>query len=205
MMFTTLTSLLFSNIPIILAANGFATVDFASDKGAAKSLASGWIYGFPDNGVSVSTAIPSRLITGVKFGATRAGGAQIAAKGWVAGLIDYYGRFNSTLSNYRTARANGGDFIMLVHDIWGADGGSVSKFPGDNGDWSETDKYLTQLVSDIQKNSMLDGLVLDLWNEPDIDIFWNRTWDQYLAYYVRAHKFFKSVLRCSMVGCRICD
>jgi hypothetical protein len=35
--------------------------------------------------------------------------------------------------------------------------------------------------------------VVDLWNEPDLTSFWNRTWDQYLEYYVRAHRFIRSV------------
>jgi hypothetical protein len=175
----------------VLAANGVATVNVASDKGAASSLASGWIYGFVDNGVSVSNAIPTNYIDDVKFKATRAGGAQIPARGWVNGIKDYYGRYNSTLSNYRTARAHKGDFILLVHDIWGADGGAVAVFPGDNGNWTSTDAFLEQLAKDIVKDNILDGLILDLWNEPDIDIFWKRSWDQYLAYYVRAHKFFR--------------
>lgn len=187
----TLVSLLLSSAGGVLAANGVATVDISKNTGAAKSLASGWIYGFADNGVEASTAIPSRFIKNVKFHSSRAGGAQIPAKGWVAGLNQYVGRLNSTISNYKTTRAHNGEFILLVHDLWGADGGSISVFPGDNGNWSSADAFLDQLAKDLVKNNMLDGLVLDLWNEPDLKIFWDRPFDQYLQYYVRAHKFFR--------------
>jgi hypothetical protein len=136
---------------------GIATVNISKTVGPTKQLASGWIYGFPDNGTKADFSIPEAFVRDVTFHSTRSGGAQIPAKGWVAGLEEYMGRFNSTLSNYRTTRHYGGDFILLVHDLWGADGGDISTFPGDNGDWNRTD---------LRNNGMLDGLVLDLWNEP---------------------------------------
>ncbi|PVI04239.1 glycoside hydrolase family 39 protein [Periconia macrospinosa] len=155
------------------AAKGVATVDLSKTTGPAKFLASGWIYGFPDNGVEADTSIPTNYIADIKFGSSRAGGAQTPSRGWVnGGYNSYLPRFKSTLSNYRTTRKYNGDFILLVHDLWGADGSSIPRFPGDNGNWTETDAFLTQLAKDIKANNMLDGLVLDLWNEPDIDIFW---------------------------------
>lgn len=69
---------------------------------------------------------------------------------------------------------------MLVHDLWGADGGSIATFPGDNGNWSLADAFFQRLKNDLVENDMLDGLVLDLWNEPDISNFWARSWPQYL-------------------------
>jgi hypothetical protein len=173
------------------APSGVATVNISATVGPAQFLASGWIYGFPDNTTKIDSSIPEYFVQDVKFQSTRAGGAQIPARGWTAGLKDYTGRFNSTLSNYRTTRHYGGDFILLVHDLWGADGGSILTFPGDNGDWSQADAFLKQLANDLRKNDMLEGLVIDLWNEPDLSIFWDRSWEQFLKYYVRAHKFFK--------------
>jgi hypothetical protein len=178
-------------ISIRQASNGVATVNLSANTGPAKQLAAGWIYGFPDNGTEVSSLIPEHFVRDTKLLATRSGGAQIPSRGWVAGLKDYVGRFNSTLSNYRTTRHYGGDFILLVHDLWGADGGSIKTFPGDEGNWTLTDAFLRQLANDIRRNNMLDGLVIDLWNEPDLSIFWARSWDQYLQYYVRSHNFFK--------------
>lgn len=195
---TLILSLLLWIISLTEAANirraaGVASVDLSKSTGDAKFLASGWIYGFPDNGTSVDTRIPANYITDIKFRATRAGGAQTPTRGWVEGQKSYLPRFQSTLSNYRTARSYGGTFIMLVHDLWGADGSSIPFYPGDKNDWTQTDAFLKQLVSDIKANNMFDGLVLDIWNEPDIDIFWPRSWDQFLSYYVRAHNYLKHV------------
>jgi hypothetical protein len=180
-------------ISIRQASSGIATVNISANVGPAKQLASGWIYGFPDNGTEASSLIAEHFVRDIRFQATRAGGAQISSRGWVAGLKDYVGRFNSTLSNYHTTRRYGGDFILLVHDLWGADGGSINTFPGDGGNWTLADAFLRQLANDIRQNNMLDGLVIDLWNEPDGSNFWARSWDQYLQYYVRSHKFFRQV------------
>jgi hypothetical protein len=197
---STIASIVLSSLTLLEAAStrraakGVATVDLSKTSGQAKFLASGWIYGFPDNGIEADTSIPANYITDVKFGSSRAGGAQTSSRGWVGdGYDSYLPRFNSTLSNYRTTRKYNGEFILLVHDLWGADGSSIPRFPGDNGNWTETDAFLTQLVKDIKANNMLDDLILDIWNEPDIEAFWARTWSQFLDYYVHAHNFFMQV------------
>jgi hypothetical protein len=176
---------------------GTATVNLHSTAGVPQQLGSGFIYGFPDNGTQPETVIPDYLVTGFKFKANRAGGAQTAAKGWATGGLDgYRGRFESALSNYRTTRKYGGEFILLPHDIWGADGTQDASFPypGDDGDWSNMETFWNQLISDLKANNMLDDIVLDLWNEPDLDLFWNRSWGQYLEYFVRATKLVRSHL-----------
>lgn len=167
---------------------GTASIDLSNNTGAATALGSGFIYGFPDNGTEASNAISDHFLTDIAFRASRAGGAQIPQKGWIGGLDSYIARFNSTLSNYRTTRKYGGDFILLPHDLWGSDGsaGVNALYPGDNGNWTETEAFLDRLIQDLKCNDMLEGLVVDIWNEPDIDIFWARSWGQYLEYYVRA-------------------
>ena len=187
--------ILLSLLAITNAATNVATVDFSKNTGPAKFLASGFIYGWPDNGVNADSSIPENLVKDIRFNFDRAGGAQISARGWAyGGKASYVGRFNSTLSNYRTTRKYGGTFILLVHDLWGADGGGSPPLPGDKGSFNEATKFLTQLVADIKANNMLDGLVLDLWNEPGLTIFWPGTWDQYLKYWVFAYKFFRNAL-----------
>lgn len=103
-------------------------------------------------------------------------------------MSGYTERFQSALSNYRTTRKYGGEFILLPHDLWGADGGegSTSPFPGDNGNWTEMEAFWSQVISDLKANNMLDSLIIDLWNEPDGSGFWPRTWDQFLEYWNRA-------------------
>jgi len=41
---------------------------------------------------------------------------------------------------------------------------------------------------------MLEGLVIDVWNEPDVDSFWNRSWEQYLEYWIRAVRLLRTQL-----------
>ncbi|POS69015.1 hypothetical protein DHEL01_v212590 [Diaporthe helianthi] len=183
--------------------SGRATVDLTTSTGQANSIGSGFIYGWPDNGTEVDNSIPANFVTDIKFHASRAGGAQIPALGWAGGGYNgYIGRFNSTLSNYRTTRKYGGDFILLPHDLWGADGvqSAGSKFPGDNGNWTETEVFLGQVVNDLKANDMLEGLVVDLWNEPELAGFWNRTQEQYLEYYVRAHRLIRSQLPGTLIS-----
>lgn len=172
--------------------SGVATVDLTSRTGEAKFLGSGFIYGWPEGwpGYDGSRHIPDHLVTDIKFNACRAGGAQLRSPslGWAdKGYESYAGRFESTLNSYRVTRKYGGDFILLPHDLWGSDGGGVSRLPGDNGNWTEMEVFYDQLIGDLIENDMLEGLVFDIWNEPELDIFWNGEWDQYLDYYVRAH------------------
>ncbi|XEU99282.1 hypothetical protein FSHL1_004569 [Fusarium sambucinum] len=176
---------------------GTATVDLSREVGKAQALGSGFIYGWPDNGTNVDTSIPDYLATDIKFNANRGGGAQIPSRGWATeGYEGYLGRFNSTLTNYLTTRKYGADFILLPHDLWGADGGqdSESPFPGDNGNFTEMELFWNQLISDLKTHDMLEGLVIDVWNEPDLDIFWARSWSQFLDYYNRATKLIRQVI-----------
>ncbi|KAF5575015.1 hypothetical protein FPCIR_13352 [Fusarium pseudocircinatum] len=193
----TLTTLVLALATNIAAQQGTASVDLSKHHGPAKALGSGFIYGWPDNGTQIDTSIPDYLVAGIKFNANRGGGAQFPSLGWARGGYEgYHGRFNSTLSNYRTTRKYNAEFILLPHDLWGADGGqgSNSPFPGDNGNWTEMELFWNQLISDLKAHNMLEGLVIDVWNEPDIDIFWDRSWPQFLEYYNRATRLLRKAL-----------
>ena len=58
------------------------------------------------------------------------------------------------------------------HDLWGADGYPISRFPGDNGNWTDYDNFLTRLINDVRAAGLT--VQWDIWNEPNITIFWNR-------------------------------
>jgi hypothetical protein len=90
--------------------------------------------------------------------------------------IHFQVRFASALSSYKTARQHGGKFVFLIHDLWGADGSqnSSAPYPGDNGDWTSWDEYLTQWISDMNANGATADIIVDIWNEPDGTSFWNR-------------------------------
>ncbi|KAJ3536811.1 hypothetical protein NM208_g6564 [Fusarium decemcellulare] len=141
---------------------GTATVFLDEPSGKPEKLASGWIYGFPDNpDGTANTDIPQKYIK--------------------------EGRWKSSLSNYRTTRRNGGKFILLIHDLWGADStqGKGFPYPGDKGSWKDWNAFLDQLFSDITKNKMTAGLEIDIWNEPDLNLFWDAPQTQYLNMWKR--------------------
>ncbi|KAH7360654.1 glycoside hydrolase superfamily [Rhexocercosporidium sp. MPI-PUGE-AT-0058] len=173
--------------PVAKRASGTSVVNLNSNVGTPGHLASGILYGIPDT----ANQIPDHFYTDIGFNYARAGGAQVGApgRGWIWGLSEYKVRFASALSNYRTARKYNAPFIFLIHDLWGADGGqnSSAPYPGDNGDWTSYDKYLTQWISDMKANSATDGLSVDIWNEPDLRYFWTRGQSQYLQMWGRTY------------------
>lgn len=83
--------------------------------------------------------------------------------------------------------------ILLVSDIWGADGTQGIAMPGDNGDWTSYDDFLTSIISNIDSNNMLPGLDYEIWNEPDLGtVFWQRNMSQYLDMWGRGFHRIKS-------------
>jgi len=181
------------------AVSGTATVNLGNNIGAPKWLASGFIYGIPDT----PNQIPDHFYTDIKFNYCRAGGAQVGApgRGWIRGVTEYKNRFASLLSNYKTTRKYGGNFLFLMHDLWGADGGQGSSavYPGDNNNWSNFDSYLTNVISDIKANNMLPGLIMEIWNEPDLTIFWNRPQAQWIQMWGRAYHRIRTDLPSALI------
>ncbi|SDZ51038.1 Ricin-type beta-trefoil lectin domain-like [Asanoa ishikariensis] len=162
------------------AADESISVNFATTTGTPTYRASGWIYGMTEN----ASGPADHFYRDVKFQYMRAGGAQLAGSGWVGGTYDR--RWSSTLAQARRTAALGGTFIILPHDLWGADGAGISRFPGDNGNWSDYDSFLTRLVSDVRTAGIT--VQWDLWNEPNITIFWNRPISQYLELWRRTYQ-----------------
>jgi hypothetical protein len=163
------------------AADESITVDFSVAGGSPTYRASGWIYGMSENAANP----PDNYFTDVKFRYMRAGGAQLDSPGgWVSGKYDR--RWNATRAQLLRTRSLGGEFVLLVHDLWGADGYPISRFPGDNGDWTDYDNFLTRLIDDVRATGA--PVQWDLWNEPNITLFWNRPQSQYFEMWKRAYQ-----------------
>lgn len=133
----------------------------------------------------------------IKYG--RAGGGQLAdpCRGWAFGESEYACRFSATMLNYLQTRKFGAEFIILPHDLWGIDyQNSISnyKMPGDDGDWSSYDAFLNRLISDLKANNALEGLIWDVWNEPDTSGFFGRPVQQFVDLFVRTHKRLRYVI-----------
>ena len=48
-------------------------------------------------------------------------------------------------------------------------------------------------MADLKANNALEGLVWDIWNEPDGTFFWKGTQQQWIDLYVRTHKAIRYV------------
>ena len=156
------------------------SVNFAATAAAPTYRASGWIYGMTENG----TNPPSNFFTDVKFRAMRAGGAQLSGGGWQGGGYDR--RWNATRAQMLRTKALGGTFILLPHDLWGADGANIPRYPGDNGNWTDYNNFLTRVIADVKATGV--PVQWDIWNEPNISIFWNRPQSQYFELWRRTYQ-----------------
>ncbi|MFD6139059.1 hypothetical protein [Promicromonospora sp. NPDC060271] len=158
------------------------TVDFSDVRGAPTYRASGMIYGMTPDG----SQPPDHFFTDIKWHLMRAGGAQVNGGGYATSVADYRTRWDATLALYERTVALGGTFVILPHDLWGADGTTSQGYPGDDGDWTLFDAFVDQLVSDVKANDMT--VQWDLWNEPDLGGgFWDRPQSQYLEMWSRFH------------------
>jgi hypothetical protein len=157
------------------------TVNFSVAGNAPTYRASGWIYGMTEN----ASAPADHFYRDIKFRYMRAGGAQLDSPGgWVSGRYDR--RWNATRAQLLRTRSLGGEFILLPHDLWGADGYPISRFPGDNGNWTDYDNFLTRLINDVRATGA--PVQWDLWNEPNITLFWNRPQAQYFELWRRTYQ-----------------
>ncbi|NUQ99879.1 MAG: beta-xylosidase [Streptomyces sp.] len=161
------------------AADTGVTVDFATAGGAPTYRASGTLYGMTPDG-----SLPQdHFYKDIKWKFERAGGAQLNSGGYGTSLAAYQTRWNATLAQYKRTKALGGTFILLPHDLWGADSTTSQAFPGDNGDWTKFDAFVNQLFADVKANNMT--VQWDLWNEPNGQGFWPRPESQYLQMWSR--------------------
>jgi hypothetical protein len=166
------------------------TINLASQLGAPTYRASGFLYGISQNG----TQPPATVQSDIKTRFMRAGGSQTNCPNGGAVNGDYATRWNSTLAYFRRAQAIGARLIILPSDIWGADAVcTVPRWPGDNGNWTEYTNFLNQLINDVIANGMTGSNVMwDIWNEPELSIFWGRSQSQYLETWRRAYQQIRS-------------
>jgi len=168
------------------------TVDLGALSGAPTYRASGFIYGISQDG----SQPPNTLLTDLKITHLRCGGAQIGCPkgGYVNG--QYAARWNAVKAYYAKAKAIGATLLVLVHDIWGADGScSVPNYPGDGGDWTAYTTFIDQLITDFKAAGMTGKDVRwELWNEPDYSGFWKGSQAQWLEMWKRGYQQVRAAL-----------
>lgn len=170
------------------------TVDLSSDRGGPNHYASGVLLGIPDSEWSGmdDDQIPDRFYEDISFRYQRSGGSQLPQGAWVTGMDGYNARLRSAKSDYEKARSFGAPFILMPHDMWGTDSvTNATHWPGDNGNWDDYYKFLDQLLSDLKRLDMLDGMAWDVWNEPDVPLFWQRDNERWVELYIRTHNYIR--------------
>ncbi|AWB26668.1 hypothetical protein HARCEL1_02540 [Halococcoides cellulosivorans] len=157
------------------------TVDLATPVHPARHEASGLLYGLSADGSEPSSAWLEPIDHGLQVG----GGARIASGGWgTAGESGYAARWDSIVQQYERVTSGGSDaeYCIRMSDLWGADAtqADTDPHPGDDGDWSSYYDFLDRIMDDVEAAGMArDEIQYEIWNEPNIDIFWPRSRSQY--------------------------
>ncbi len=159
------------------AAKDAVTLDMAVTGGAPTYLASGFIYGLSEDG----TQPPTSLLTDIKVKGLRAGRGVVegcGAQSWIT-------HFGVMKAYYARAKAIGATLLLLVSD----DYGYSCPIPGNGGDWTGFTTFMSQLIDSAKANGMTGPDVRwELWNEPDLNIFWTGTQAQWLATWTHAYQ-----------------
>ncbi|KAG4277350.1 hypothetical protein FPRO04_07647 [Fusarium proliferatum] len=111
--------------------SGTAVVSLSNNTGSTNYLASGIIFGIPDN----ASQIPDHMYTDWGFNFARGGGPSLPspAGGRLAGRTQYENRMKEVMSNYQAAKKYGAKFICLYETLYGEWDSNNGPYPGDNG------------------------------------------------------------------------
>jgi hypothetical protein len=165
------------------SAEDSVTLDMAVAQGAPTYLASGFIYGIAEDG----TQPPTALLSDIKVKGFRAGRGQAegcGAQAWAT-------HWNVIKAYYARAKEVGATYLLLVSD----DYGYFCTWPGDGGDWTGLTTFMTQLISNVQAAGMTGPDVRwELWNEPELSLFWNGTQAQWLETWKHAYQQIRAAI-----------
>ena len=165
------------------SAKDSVTLDMAVAQGAPTYLASGFIYGIAEDG----TQPPTSLLSDIKVKGLRAGRGQAegcGAQAWAT-------HWNVIKAYYSRAKEVGATYLLLVSD----DYGYFCTFPGDSGDWTGLTTFMSQLISNVQAAGMTGPDVRwELWNEPDVNIFWKGSQTQWLETWKHAYQQLRAAI-----------
>ena len=172
------------------SAKDSVTLDMGSADGAPTYRASGLLYGIAED----ASQPPTQMLTDIKVKFFRIGGSDASCGGYVTGNYDK--RWATVKAYYSKAKEIGATVIILVSDLWGEDPACATpRFPGDNGDWTDYTKFMTQLISDAQALGMTGPDVRwDLQNEPDVGLFWGAPQSQWLEMWKRGYQMVRAAI-----------
>jgi hypothetical protein len=155
-------------------------IDMGVTGGAPTYGASGFIYGISQD---VTTPVASYQ-RDINTRLMRADGSQIGCPngGWING--GFTPRWDFIQLYYARAVSVGSNYDLLLAGLYGADGPcTVSTYPGDNGNWTGYNNYLSQVISSAKADGMAGApdFQWEIWNEPNGGYFWARSEAQFLS------------------------
>lgn len=159
------------------------SVDLAKELGKPTYAATGFLHG-----LSRDASQPSdELLLPLKPKLFREGGSVLPGGAWAKGGYEGYKvRFQEVKDNYdRVCRPSyDAELTIVMSDLWGAEGVTLKSsdpYPGDNGDWTSYEEFVTQVVRDVKAAGMDPNKVhYEIWNEPDFrDLYFPRPQEQY--------------------------
>lgn len=157
------------------------TVDLTKSIGEPDYSATGFLHGLNQDG----TRPPDEFVVPLKPQLFRGGGSTLPGGGWsVGGMDGYRVRWRNVVDRFRRAALLGAEYCIVTSDLWGANGVDIKPtdpYPGDNGDWSNYERFVTQVIADVHAAGMRpDQVQLEIWNEPDYGaVYWPRPKSQY--------------------------
>jgi len=157
------------------------TIDLTKPIGAPDYSATGFLHGLNQDG----TKPPDELVVPLKPQLFRGGGSTLPGGGWSLGGLDGYRiRWTNVVDRFHRAASLRAEYCIVMADLWGANGVDIKPtdpYPGDNGDWSNYERFVTQVIADVHAAGMrTDQVQLEIWNEPDYgEVYWPRPKSQY--------------------------
>jgi len=149
-------------------------VNLAAEAGPATGVGLGFLYGVTGDGSQPT----DELLEPLRMNAFRAGGHM--TRGWIEDGYQH-GPATQTIIDSIVAQAQRftappyeAQYQAILSDIYGAFGGQPADtmYPCDNGDCSNWATFVATVVGALRDTGL--PMSYDIWNEPDIDIFWER-------------------------------
>jgi hypothetical protein len=126
-------------------------------------------------GISQDATLPAdQLLAPLGINAYRGGGH--ASRGWIGDNYSFGSGTRADISEMTTQarRLTHAQYQVILSDVYGADGGQPSNtmWPCDNGNCANWVRFIDATVGPLQSSGFT--FAYDVWNEPDISIFWAR-------------------------------
>src|SRR5207302_9371437 len=147
-------------------------VNLAARTGPATHVGEGVLYG-----ISQEATLPADQFL-VPLGFTAYRGAGHASRGWIGDGYTFGAGTRADVSEAVTqARRltrppNHAQYQVILSDVYGADGGQPANtmWPCDNGSCANWVSFIDAAVGALQSSGL--RFAYDVWNEPDIPVFW---------------------------------